>query len=235
MSAQSILGPQVTRFLTPPRGPESAGRADQLVRRVPADRRAGRPVPPLDGLLPVPPAGADQLRAVRAEGLPLPARPGLLRPQLHTAGPGAARRPRPLHGDLRTRPPGRLPVGGVRPPGGDRLQGPALPLRGRGQRRGPGRGGQVRRLRDPPPDGPGVRPPQPHRHARLPGPAPAPAGLRPQRLRPGSRQADAPGGVEPLVPRADLGPVRPAGRRRPRPAGRGELGRPGEGDQHRGA
>ena len=30
-SAQSILGPQVTRFLTPPRGPESHGCANQLV------------------------------------------------------------------------------------------------------------------------------------------------------------------------------------------------------------
>ncbi len=87
-SAQSILGPQVGPVPDPATGGGVAGRPDQLVRRVPADRRAGRPVPPLDGLLPVPAAGADQLRAVRAEGLPLPARPGQLRPQLQRSRGG---------------------------------------------------------------------------------------------------------------------------------------------------
>src|SRR5262249_47105432 len=54
--------------------------ADQLVRRGPADRRARGPFPPLADLLEVPPSGPAQFRAVRAEGVRLSARQGVLHP-----------------------------------------------------------------------------------------------------------------------------------------------------------
>ena len=115
----SILGPQVARPAL------AARRAGHRTRSNPFDdavlrRRPGRPVPPVDGLPLLPPAGP--ARAAACSSLKLDAyRPDQIR-YVHAnctqARQAADRRPRPLHRGLQERPPRRLPVGRVRPPGG---------------------------------------------------------------------------------------------------------------------
>src|SRR5262249_50383761 len=92
---------------------------DQLVRRGPTDRRAGRPVSTLAGLLEVPAPGSAQFGTVRAEGDGIPARQSLFRPRLYDPGPSADGRAGPLPDRLQQGTHRRLPLAGVRPPGSD--------------------------------------------------------------------------------------------------------------------
>ena len=65
-AVQHELGPQVAKLLTPPVTTESTGVPGQPLRRHGERRRAGRPVPSLAGLPPLPVAGPDPVGPVRA-------------------------------------------------------------------------------------------------------------------------------------------------------------------------
>ncbi len=102
-SAQSILGPQVSRFLTPPRGEESKGAQTNCGLMSPG--RSASPSLPFHVGWFVLSVGC-WLRSVRISsnrGVSVPSRQGLLRPQLLDTGTPSAGHPRSLHGDLRVR------------------------------------------------------------------------------------------------------------------------------------
>ena len=132
-----------------------------------------------------------------------------------------------------SRSPRRLPVGGVRPPGGELLRSGAGAARDRGQRAGGRRPGALPHLQHAPPDGPGVRGGGQGAAAPLPWPPSAPGVVR-HRLRPAGPD-DPAGRLQRLVRGAAERPVDPRGRRTARPEGRRALGRPAAHHQPRGA
>ena len=175
------LGQQVKKLYTPPQAPGIRGTQTNWFDERPG-RRAGGPVPPLDGLPEVPPPGPAEFRAVRAEG----------RRRTGPTGPASSTQTarRRASRPWRSRPASWSPAHtatSTTSPGSEFVHRGDTDCRYRLRLYEVGASGEAADVEvmcasaeGPPPHGRGVRAGQRSQHAGLPGASAPPAGLRPK-------------------------------------------------------